>query len=135
MTKRGKMFCFFLAALILGSIVVLASRSRDPSYGGRTLTAWLQNYSDAALDKVQRRSRCEEAIRAIGAERSTPYLLRMAKAQDGPIRSWIIQKNERWNFRLLKLREAAMTQLLGIAGFEALGTNCAAAVPELTRLM
>ena len=135
MSKRGRIVGFFLAVLVLGSIVVLASRSRDPRYGGRALTAWLKDYSDAALDEVQRRSRCEEAIRAIGAKKAMPHLLKMAEAQDGPIRRWIIQKNERWNFRLLKLREAAMTQLLGIDGFEALGTNGAAAVPELTRLM
>jgi HEAT repeat protein len=135
MSKRGRSVGFLLAALILGSIVALASRSRDPSYGGRTLTSWLKDYSDAALDEVQRRSRCEEAIRAIGAEKAVPHLLRMAEAQDGPIRSWIIQKNERWNFRPLKLREAGLTQQLGIAGFEALETNCAGAVPELARLM
>src|SRR5258707_1326539 len=43
----------------------------------------------------------------------------MVKAQDGPVRSWIIQKNGKWNL-FLKLRDTQVTQQLGIAGFEAL---------------
>ena len=75
------------------------------------------------------------AIRAIGAERAMPQLLRMAQAQDGPIRRWIIRKNENWDIPCLRMREARMTQTLAIAGFEALGTNCASAVPQLVRLI
>lgn len=62
-------------------------------------------------------------------------MLKLAAAQDGPIRSWVIKRNEKWNIRVLKMREAEDTQQLGIAGFEVLGTNCALAVPELTRLL
>ena len=135
MSKRRKMVGFVLVALVLGLITVLASRSREPSYGGRTLGAWLKDYSDAALDEVQRRSRCEEAVRAIGPEESVPHLLMMARKEDGPIRSWIIRKNEKWNIRCLKLTDAPTAQQFGIAGFEILGTNCWKAVPQLTSLM
>ena len=64
-----------------------------------------------------------------------PHLLRMAEARDGPIRRWIMQKEEDWTHQPLKLREAWRTQLYAISGFEILETNCAAAVPQLTRLM
>jgi hypothetical protein len=135
MSRRSKIIGLVLAALVLGLVVVFASWSRDPSYRGRTLTSWLKQYSDAPLDEIQRRSEAETAIRAIGAEKSMRHLLMMAEAQDGPIRRWIIQNEEKWKLRPLKFREAWITQRYGIAGFEVLGTNCAAAVPQLTRLM
>jgi HEAT repeat protein len=135
MSKRCKIIGLVLAALIVGFIVVVASWSREPSYHGRTLTNWLKQFSDASLDEVQRQAEAEAAIRAIGVERAVPHLLRMAEAQDGPLRSWIIRKTEHRKIPLLSLREAEITQLYGIAGFEALGTNCVAAVPHLARLM
>jgi HEAT repeat protein len=84
---------------------------------------------------VQRRSEAEKALKAIGAPKAVPYLLEMAKASDGPIRTWLLRQNEKWKLRVLTVQEAVETQQLGIAGFEVLGTNCASAVPELTRLM
>jgi HEAT repeat protein len=135
MSKRSKIIGLVLAALILGVIVLVASWSREPSYDGRTLTSWLKESSAAPRGEAQPTSEAAVAIRAIGAGRVTPHLLRMAQAQDGPIRSWIIRKNEHWDIACLRMREAWMTQEFAIAGFEALGTNCASAVPQLVRLI
>jgi HEAT repeat protein len=135
MSKRRKILGFGLLALIVGIVAVLGSWSREPSYRGRTLTSWLQQCWDAPGNEVERRSEAEVAIRTIGAEKAMRHLVVMAETQDGPVRSWIIRKNGKWNIRFLKMREADLTQQLGIAGFEVLGTNCAAAVPQLTRLM
>ena len=135
MSKRGKILGFGLLALIFGTVVVLAWWSRDPSYRGRTLTSWLQQIYDTPLSETQRLSEAQAAVRAIGAEKALPVLLKLTEAQDGPIRSWVIEKQEKWRIRRLKLREAEDSQQLGIAGFEVLGTNCALAVPELTRLL
>lgn len=135
MNKRSKIIGLVLAALILGVIVVVGSWSREPSYRGRTLTSWLRQYSGAPRDYTQPTSEAAVAIRAIGAERAMPHLLRMAQAQDGPIRRWIIRKNRNWDIPCLSMREAEMTQEFAIAGFEALGTNCASAVPQLVRLI
>jgi HEAT repeat protein len=135
MSKRGTILGFGLLALIVGTVAVLVWWSREPSYRGRKLTSWLQQIYDTPLSETQRLSEAQAAVRAIGAEKALPILLKLAEAQDGPIRSWVIKKNEKWNIRVLKLREAENTQQLGIRGFEVLGTNCALAVPELTRLM
>jgi HEAT repeat protein len=135
MGKRGKLFALASTATMLVVVALLGTWSREPSYRGRPLTSWLEQYSDAALNEVQRRSEAGKAIQAIGAEKAQRRLLRMAEAQDSPFRRWVIEKTENRHLRRWWLREAAMTQLLGIAGFEALGTNCASAVPELTRLM
>ena len=135
MSKRGTILGFGLLALIVGTVAVLAWWSREPSYHGRALTSWLQQVYDTPLSETQRLSEAQAAVRAIGAEKALPVLLKLAEAQDGPIRSWVIKKNEKWNIRVLKMREAEDTQQLGIAGFEVLGTNCARAVPERTRLL
>jgi len=124
----------FLAG-VLGVALLLATVAREPSHRGRTLSSWLQQFSETPLDETQRRSEAQQAICAIGAKTALPFLLRLAEVQDGPLRSWIIQKNERWDIRFLKFRDALSKQQLGIAGFEALETNGSAAVPELTKLL
>ena len=135
MSRRSKIVGLGLAALAMGLVVFLVSGLKEESYHGRTLTSWLQQYSDAPLDQMQSRAAAEEAVRTIGAERALRDLELLAETRDGPIRSWLMRKNEKWNLRVLKMRDAGNSQLLGIAGFEILGTNCAAAVPRLTRLM
>jgi len=124
----------FLAG-VLGVVLLLATVAREPSHRGRTLSSWLQQFSETPLDETQRRSEAQQAICAIGDKKALPFLLRLAEAQGGPLRSWIIQKNEKWDSRFLKFRDALSKQQLGIAGFEALETNCASAVPELTKLL
>ena len=135
MSKREKILGFGLLVLIIGTVVVLGWWSREPSYRGRTLTSWLQQIYDTPLSETERLSEAQAAVRAIGAEKALPFLVRLTEAQDGPIRSWVIKKNEKWKIRVLKMREERHTQQLGIRGFEVLGTNCAPAVPELTRLL
>ena len=135
MSRRGKILGFGLLALIVGAMVILAWWRREPSYQGRTLTRWLRQVSDTPLSETQRLSQAQAAVRAIGAEAALPFLITLAEAEDEPIRSWIIRKNEKWKVHALPMRDAEDTQQLGIAGFEVLGTNCALAVPALTRLL
>jgi len=124
-------------ALVVVSVVFvgLASWSHEPRYRGRTLTSWLQQCDETPLMETQRLAEAQDAVRAIGASKALPILLRMVEAEDGPVRSWFIRMQEKWNIRFLKLREASLTQQLGIAGFEALETNGTPAIGELTRLL
>ena len=134
MSKRSRIVGFCLAALVLGSIVVLASRSRDPRYGGRTLTAWL---------KITRMRHWMKYSAGPGARRRfgrSGLEVHTTPAEDGRGAGWSNSeldnpKKREVELPALEAQGTAMAQLLGIAGFEALGTNCAAAVPELARLM
>ncbi len=135
MHRQRKAIDWSVAIMILTGVLAPGLGHCEPRYHGRTLTSWLTQYSDASLEEVPRRTQAEKAIQSIGAQKAMPYLLEMAEAWDSPVRSWVLRKNEKWKLRLLTLREAVETQQLGIAGFEVLGTNCAGAVPELTRLM
>jgi HEAT repeat protein len=134
MSRKRKRWVLGLVAVVVAA-VALGSRWSEPHYRGRSLTAWLEQFADASLDEKERRSEAQKAICEIGAEKALPILLGMAKAHDGSVRSWINRKNENWDLRFLKKREAGATQQLAIAGFEVLETNCAPAVPELTRML
>ncbi|MCX6923609.1 MAG: HEAT repeat domain-containing protein, partial [Verrucomicrobia bacterium] len=135
MSKRSKIIGLALAALVLGLLAVVGSWSREPSYRGRSLTSWLKQCSQQGFVEPARQAEAEAAIREIGAERALPHLLRMAQAHDGQIRKWLIEKIKRWDIAILTMREAEMTRQFAIDGFRVLGTNCAAAVPQLTRLI
>jgi HEAT repeat protein len=135
MTRRGKMVALLLAALVLCLVAVLASRTAEPRYRGRTLSSWLQQRWQTGSMDTQRVAEVETAIHAIGAEKALPTLLTRLKTKESPIRAWAIDKAEKHHIRFLHLNSATECQLQGIVGFEVLGTNCAPAVGELAKLL
>jgi HEAT repeat protein len=135
MNKRSKIVGLILGGLILGVGIIVFLQTKEPCYQDRTLRSWLEQRANAPWPDAPGNQEACKAIRAIGAERALPHLLRMAEARDGPIRNWIIRKQEHWKTSLLKLRRAEETQRLAFLGFTAFGTNGAPAVPRLTRLM
>ena len=129
-----KTFAMCAVALLTVTIVIDFSRS-EPRYHGRTLTSWLQQCYDMPLMETQRLAEAQDAVRAIGAEKALPRLLKLVAAKEDPASRWIIEKSEEWRVEFLHWRSAEDFQQLGIAGFEALGTNAAPAVGELTKLL
>lgn len=124
-----------LVILVAVGVLIVLLRAGEPGYRGRTLTSWLQQCSDAPLMETQRLSEAQEAVRAIGAETALVKLLKLVEAKDDPVSAWMISKNEEFRLRFFHWRSALEFQLQGIAGFEALGTNAAPAVGELTKLL
>ena len=135
MSKRGKIVGLALGALILGLVAVVAAHGAEPRYRGRTLGSWLQQCSDTPLMETQRLAEAQEAVRAIGAQKALPMLLSLVETKDDPVSTWMMEKTEKYRMRNLHWRSAIERQLEGIAGFEVLGTNCAAAVGELRKLL
>ena len=122
----------------------------EPRYHGRTLTSWLQQYDyTPPLNDPQRRLEAQEAVRAIGAKRALPVLIGLVETKDDPVSLWLIDKSEKYRERLLenfhsdsfedyeriRWHDARDFQLLGVAGFEILGTNAAPAVEELEKVL
>ena len=64
-----------------------------------------------------------------------PRLLNLVEAKDDPASTWIIKQSEEWGIQFLRWHSAQDFQQLGIAGFDALGTNAAPAIGELTKLL
>jgi HEAT repeat protein len=128
---------FAIGIFVVITAVVLAALALrgEPTYRGRTLTYWLRQCSDSSLDETQKLATAQEAVRAIGAQNSLPVLLKLVKTKDGPIKTWLMAKQERFANRFFHWQPAWESQLQGITGIEVLGTNCAPAVGELTKLL
>jgi HEAT repeat protein len=125
MRRRGKVFIFIAVGVVVASVLV-AWGMREPRYQGRTLTS--------LLEQSPGKEESDSAIRAIGAEKALPYLLSMIQARDGRLRLWMVAHNENWKPHF-RFKSAEDIQVLGVTGFYVLGTNAAAAVPELTRML
>jgi len=112
---------------------------REPSYGGRRLSEWLEDYDPTVYDSLTavRRSEVKDAIQHIGTN-ALPCLLNWIRYDKPPWRagldrvvmsvlgnrlSWLRQDN---NF--IRARRAT-------AAFRALGSQAQGAIPELDQLL
>lgn len=145
--KARSIFVLSVAA-ILGVLTICV---REPRYHGRTLTRWLWQYYSASLEETNRLQEAQNAVRAIGAKKAVPKLLKLVEAKDDPVSSWLIDKTGEWRIRFLKWRSsenysledyeriqwrsAEEFQMLGVRGFEILGTNAAPAVGMLGKIL
>ena len=129
-----RIFIFIALVLTFGGVILL-SFPREPRYQGRSLSSWLQQCYDTPLMETQRLAEAQSAVRAIGAKKSLPVLLKLVETKEDPVSTWLIGQREKLRIDFLHWRSAEDWQQLGIAGFEALDTNAAPAVAELTKLL
>ena len=129
-----RIFIFIALAVALGGIILLPLL-REPSYQGRSLTSWLQQCNDTTFIGMQHVAEAQNAIRAMPVKKVLPRLLKLAETTDDPVSLWMIDLSDRFRIQFLKWHTAEDFQQLGIAGFDALGTNAAPAVGELTKLL
>jgi HEAT repeat protein len=114
---------------------------RETRYHGRTLTSWLEQYHDVLSVGTPQVAEARDAIRAIGAKKALPKLLKFVWAGDDPVSLWIIGAGDKFRIsneygtRFIRWHSAWDFQWLGIGGFEVLGTNAAPAAGELGKLL
>lgn len=125
----------FVAAAVLAVVAILFPH--EPRYHGRTLTSWLQQYYDGSMMDTQQVAEARSAIRAIGAEKTVPVLMRLVTTKEDPISSYTIEQSKKLKLDSLKWHSAEDFQQLGIAGFEVLDTNAASTsvIAELTKML
>src|SRR5438046_569426 len=83
MRTRAKIAVGLLFLAAIGVLMWRVSSAREPSYQGKSLTEWLEEYNRAAaFDKTGPAS---EAIRAMGAN-TLPYLLAHLRRKDSPLK-------------------------------------------------
>lgn len=132
---------FVFILFVLGILGVLIVCTRQPRYHGRTLTSWLQQCWDTSLMETQRLAQAQEAIRAIGAKKVLPNLLKLVEAKDDPVSFWIIDTGDKLRIsdeiglRFIRWHSALDLKWLGERGFEVLGTNAAPAAEGLGKLL
>jgi hypothetical protein len=130
--KTQRVFLFPVLIAVVWIILMLSAR--EPRYQGRSLTSWLEQIHDPPWDETQV-LQAQDAVRAIGAKKALPKLLKLIKAKDDPVSQWIAIKSEELKIGFLKWHSADDFHEFGLAGFEALGTNAAPAVGVLTKLL
>lgn len=132
-TKKFAKFGLLLLLACAATLIVL--RTREPRYHGRRLTSWLQQYTDLSQSETNRWTEARDAIRAIGAKRSLPILLKLITARDGAFRKWAMELSDKFNLRFLHWHDETESHISGLAGFEVLGSNAAPALGTLTKLL
>jgi hypothetical protein len=83
--KRRQMFLVLTAAVLVIVLFASLSRSRGRSYGGRTLSQWVERI-DGLNASLAAQAEAEDAIRHIGTN-AVPYLLKWmspARPRSGP---------------------------------------------------
>jgi HEAT repeat protein len=133
-----------LAALVVAVLVGLAwesLRPRGPVYGGKTLTAWLDEYIDEYSPSFGNHSNAQErqslartAIRQIGTN-GLPILLKMARAKDSPLKTKLINLASKQSLVSIQFRTDEDYHRMACFGFYVLGSIGQDAVPALIDLL
>jgi hypothetical protein len=143
MNKRFRMARVILLIAVLGGLVWVLLSQREPTYQGRSLTAWLNDYAKAhqstQFPPPSERFRAEaqrasHAIHEIGTN-ALPTLIRMMQAKDSPLKQWFIKLVGRQSFVRFRFTPAWQFHEKAAYGFFILGEAARPATPELARLL
>jgi HEAT repeat protein len=135
MKRRLRAVLVIMLTCLAGLLAWQFLHPREPVYQGKTLTAWLEQFSTnhfthrgSTADKE-----AEEAIRQIG-ENALPVLLELIAAKESAFEKKVAAiLPKRWQ-RRLESQQAWYRRTLATAGFVALGPIAKPAVPALMGL-
>ena len=139
MTKRRSIWIVSSLVALAVAGLLLARALREPSYQGKSLSEWLDDFSgrgrEAGSDLASSTARQDAsvaAVRAIGTN-AIPHLLRMLDAEDSP-------RKLKWAALLAKYlkvkintEQAGIEQTRAMSGFLILGPKASPALPELMK--
>lgn len=137
-----------LVAVLAGGACWQAIRPHEPVYQGKTLTAWLEQYTGnggpvPTNPTESTRAQAAKAVRHIGTN-GIHCLLRMAAAEDSPVQKWFVRLpvpkkvaaflvSQPWFFRWAT--KSGIGPMNASAGFRLLGPEAKSAVPGLVHIM
>jgi len=122
------------AALFLAILCALAwqlSRTREPVYQGKPLSAWLRYYALGADPREALKA--NQAVREIGTN-AIPTLLRMLQRKDSALKVKLLALGQRQLFVRIPYVAAVDRKVEAIQAFGVLGSSARSAVPELVQL-
>src|SRR5207249_4233134 len=106
----------------------------EPSYQGKTLSAWLRQTRSVFRPIVEKdRAALKNAIRQMGTN-AIPYLLKMAARRSSDFREELITL-DRSHFHLFGGTYDSEYHEMATLGFSALGADAKPAVPRLIKLL
>ena len=104
-----------------------------PSYEGRPLAFWLQEFNKSD-GTVASRKRATEAIQAMGSN-TLPAIMGMLRSEDSRLQQTLMNLEYRFRFIRFSLNPAAQQHLRAIFALQALGPAAQPAIPELLQLL
>jgi HEAT repeat protein len=138
--KRAKIAFAVLAVALVGVIVWQAAQpgEREPVYEGKPLSAFLgECFRVAPADSGTGNFLCvgeaSQAVRQAGTN-AIPVLLRLLRSRDSALKSKVLRLLARQQVVKVHDIPAEVWNELASCGFEALGANAQAAVPELIEI-
>ncbi len=125
-----------LIVLLVGASVAIFLASREPEYGGRTLSSWLGDldYGIPGFDHTKF-AKAEEAVRQIGP-RAVPGLISMMRYEESSFSARIRKLFAKQ--KLIKIKpplSAEHFQWRGARGVWILGPSAKATIPHLITLL
>ena len=126
-----------LAALAL--LAWLAFHSSEPSYHGKSLSAWLEQARqndefENALQDVYLDTPSARAVRAIGKD-ALPTLLRTAHTRDTLLRQALFDLSQRYHWLGFRTQRFEDIHIKAAYGFLVLGPEAKSALPELISML
>lgn len=107
----------------------------EPTYQGRSLSSWLRQATEPPRH-AKLLGEARDAIRAIGAERTIPVLLRLINlnGKQTTLRDMVQDIGREMNLIVGPMWQSNDSSTMATAGFDALGSNAVSAIPALTKL-
>jgi hypothetical protein len=126
MGKKRRILIAALLVVILGGFAWWLLRPSEPSYNGKSLSAWLEGYGPPYTGSHD----ADEAVHHIGTN-AIPTLLRMLRASDSPLKAKCIDLLDRQHLVKITITPAWEKGFEAFSAFKALGPEAANAVPDL----
>jgi len=141
--RRVYLILLFMGVVLAGVLVAVLSREREPEYGGKKLSEWVEmtHYEFSSLRGSHPQNAPNQAVEAIGhiGTNATPYLLKWIRYEPaesktkriGRINAYLTRMNPRWyiiDSEFIRAEGAA-------AALSRLGPQAHQYIPELARLL
>ncbi len=130
--KRQRLILILLAVLIAACLPLFFISPSEPSYQGKTVTAWLVQYRRSLVSNHPDAD-CQAAIRAFGTN-ALPTLLRLAGAADNSLKARLADFVNKQKLARIHMLRDFEKQENAYLGFQLLGDVAAPAVPSLVKL-
>ena len=134
--KRWKLIVILFVAALAGTVaVIFLTRPREPSWHGKTLTEWLEDFhNEKYISLLHYEGEERTAIAAMGTN-AVPFLIRRVEAREGTLKAKLIGVMNGQKLTRAHFKTPNENHMDAWVGFVFLGTNGLPAVPKLIKLM
>jgi hypothetical protein len=135
--RRGiKRIATFIILIAAAAAVVLLMfwPAAEPSYQGKPLSHWLEQYRLARYHGMFEQAQSEEAVRTIGTN-ALPVLIRMIQTHDSRLKQLLMNWSSKQTLFQLGFTPANELRYRATIGYEILGPAAKSQVAELTTIL